>query len=161
MDKPFLDLSQQRALLRSRGLELPPDAEVDRLLFDQNYYRMSGYFRQFQVDPRRGANEFRSGSSLERVSEMMRLDDQLRGLLFEALADVEITVRSRFAHEAGRALGPRAFYLEPRSYLPITPRLDAHIAKLEGELRRPHLLSRGIESARISPLCRSGSRSRS
>ncbi|WP_181032909.1 hypothetical protein [Clavibacter michiganensis] len=58
MDKPHLSLAAQRELLRSRGLELASDEETDRALYDRGYYRISGYARQFQVDPRDARNDF-------------------------------------------------------------------------------------------------------
>lgn len=52
MVKAPLDISGQIALLRSRAL--PVDGHEDRLLrllIDNNYYRLSGYWRYFQHAP--------------------------------------------------------------------------------------------------------------
>lgn len=136
MNKPFLTVPQQLELLESRGLGMDIPSP-DRALYDANYYRLSGYARQFQTDPKRGDNTFEPGSSLGRIVDLMRFDDALRRLLFEGLTIVETTMRSRFAHEAGRVHGNRAFYLEHESYLGITPNLGGHISKMESELRRP------------------------
>lgn len=136
MNKPFLTVPQQLELLKARGLEIDLPSP-DRALYDANYYRFSGYARQFQADPSRGDNTFESGTSLARIMNLMRIDDALRRLLFEGLTIVETTMRSRFAHEAGRVHGNRAFYLEHDSYLDITPNLGGHVSKLESELRRP------------------------
>jgi abortive infection bacteriophage resistance protein len=137
MDKPHLSLTAQRELLRSRGLELGSDEETDRALYDRSYYRISGYARQFQVDPKDGRNDFIPGTSLAQILELMDLDEELRKLLFSGLTEVELSVRSRFAHEAAGILGADAFYLRPESYLRITPDLDAHVTSIERELRRP------------------------
>lgn len=141
MTKPFLGIEQQGELFRQRGLELESEESVERLLRNVNYYRVSGYARQFQVDPRRGGDHtFIPGSSLLRIEELMARDAELRRLLFEGLSEVEVALRSRFAHESGRSHGVHAFYLERDSYLSITPRLDDHLDKLRSELRRPNLM---------------------
>ena len=137
MDKPHLSLAAQRELLRSRGLELASDEETDRALYDRGYYRISGYARQFQVDPRDARNDFVPGTSLHHILELMDLDEELRKLLFSGLTEVELSVRSRFAHEAAGVLGSDAFYLRPESYLRMTPDLDSHVTSIERELRRP------------------------
>ncbi|MFP3465941.1 Abi family protein [Leifsonia sp. SIMBA_070] len=139
MLKPFLTLDHQVILLRSRGLHIGDPDEAAALLHRLNYYRVSGYGRQFQRAPSRGDDRFDTGSSLSRIQEMAELDAQLRALLTEALVEIEIGVRSRFAYEAGRESGPYAFYLDEASYLDITPGLRGHIAKIERELSRPRL----------------------
>ncbi|WP_181032910.1 Abi family protein [Clavibacter michiganensis] len=67
----------------------------------------------------------------------MDLDEELRKLLFSGLTEVELSVRSRFAHEAAGVLGSDAFYLRPESCLRMTPDLDSHVTSIERELRRP------------------------
>lgn len=139
MAKPFLTLDDQITLLRSRGLDVgkPEDAAAD--LRRLNYYRVSGYGRQFQTAPSAGDETFAPGASLARILELMSLDAQLRSLLSEALTEIEIGVRSRFAYEAGLEMGPNAFYLDESAYLPVAPDLGAHISKLKRELSRPKL----------------------
>ncbi len=104
-----------------------------------NYYRVSGYGREFQVAPSRGDDDYDAGASLERVLGLMDRDARLRLLLTEALIEIEIGVRSRFAHEAGRVHGSHAFYLESAAYLDSTRDLGSHIAKIRRELLRPQL----------------------
>ena len=139
MPKPFLSLADQVDLLASRGLTIDDTTEAAAWLHRLNYYRVSGYAREYQVAPSRGDERFRPGTSLERLRETVELDAHLRGLLGEALTEIEIGVRSRFAYEAGLELGARAFYLDEASYLDITPELPRHIAKITRELLRPKL----------------------
>lgn len=97
------------------------------------------FAREFQVAPSRGDNRFLPGTTLDRILQLVELDERLRLLLSEALGEIELGVRSRFAYEAGKELGSRAFYLEESSYLDITPDLPAHIGKIRRELSRPKL----------------------
>ncbi|WP_374010016.1 Abi family protein [Leifsonia sp. LS-T14] len=139
MDKPFLCLDDQVALLAARGLDVGNRAAAASSLHRLNYYHVSGYAREFQVAPSRGDNRFLPGTTLDRILQLVELDERLRLLLSEALGEIELGVRSRFAYEAGKELGSRAFYLEESSYLDITPDLPAHIGKIRRELSRPKL----------------------
>jgi abortive infection bacteriophage resistance protein len=133
--KPFKELSKLVDLLVERGLDVDTDGAVS-FLHDCNYYRFTGYSRQFQVNPGKQDNDYLPGSTLSDIRSKMALDSQLRGLLGSALSSVEISVRARFAHESGRVLGDDAFYLRPESYLPSTPKLDRFIEGMRDDLRR-------------------------
>ena len=141
MTKPFQTLAEQRETLAKRGLLIGDEQAAERWLHDTNYYRFSGYARQFQIAPRAGRNEFEQGVTFERVIGLLRFDDEFRVLLQEALTIVEISVRSRFAHEAGRVNGDQAFYLDETFYLDITPDLPKAIGKMRSELLRPKLIT--------------------
>ena len=76
MAKPALPIDKQIELLVQRGLPipLPPDDDYEqrkaeyhaavRLLIDTNYYRLSGYWRYFQVRPGHGDNRFTAGGTV-------------------------------------------------------------------------------------------------
>ncbi|MFB9309334.1 abortive infection bacteriophage resistance protein [Agromyces hippuratus] len=134
--KPFQTLDELAALLVERGLIVEDLDQVKRTLHDCNYYRLSGYFRQFQVNPSAGDDRFQDGSTFADVKSTMDQDYALRALLQEALTMIELSVRSRFAHEAGRTHGDRAFYLDRDCYISQTPDLDALILSIERDLRR-------------------------
>ena len=147
MQKPFLPLAEQVALLRSRGLDVGNADEAAATLHRLNYYRLSGFGRQFQVSPSNGDEAFRNGLTLARLCDLMEMDTRLRSLFGEALAVLELEIRSRFAYEAGNVLGSHAFYLDEAAYLDITPGLVHHIGKLARELSRPKL--RTVERYRV------------
>ena len=50
--KPAKTIDQMIALMSERGLVITDEAELRQVLFDCNYYRLSGYFRSFQVENR-------------------------------------------------------------------------------------------------------------
>ena len=54
--KPAKTIDQMIALMSERGLVITDEAELRQVLFDCNYYRLSGYFRSFQVNPAAGDN---------------------------------------------------------------------------------------------------------
>lgn len=60
--KPAKTIDQMIALMSERGLVITDEAELRQVLFDCNYYRLSGYFRSFQVNPAAGDNRYRPGT---------------------------------------------------------------------------------------------------
>ena len=70
MVKPALAIKEQIELLVQRGLAVPLPSDPDcgerqseyhavmRLLVDNNYNRLSGYWRHFQANPGKGNNQF-------------------------------------------------------------------------------------------------------
>lgn len=133
--KPFKELSQLVDLLDVRGLNVDTDDAVS-FLHNCNYYRFTGYSRQFQKNPGKKDDRYLPGSTLSDIRSKMALDSQLRGLFGSALSSVELSVRARFAHESGRVLGDEAFYLRPENYLLITPGLDRFLETMRDDLRR-------------------------
>jgi abortive infection bacteriophage resistance protein len=118
-EKPFKTLDELCTLLiDERGLSCIDQGELKRYLARTNYYRFSGYMRQFQQDPRHGDNSFEAGVTFEEIRDMVFLDTRLRLLLQEQLGVIEIAIRARFAHECGRVYGSEAFYLDPSFYKP-------------------------------------------
>lgn len=115
--KPPKTLDEMVSLMQSRGLEIAHPDDMRRILFDSNYYRLSGYFRPFQNDPAHGDNDFKTGTTAEDFLAPYRLDTELRGLILKGTARIELTVRSRFAYLV--ALDGGAYdYLSETSYQP-------------------------------------------
>lgn len=133
--KPFKEVPQLLQLLADRGLVLD-SADSEKFLYDCNYYRFTGYSRQFQVNPGQNRDEYLPGSKLSEIRQMMSLDSEMRRLLGAALTTVEMSLRARFAHDAGRLHGEGAFYLDPSNYLQVTPNLGKLIDKIKEDLDR-------------------------
>lgn len=115
--KPFLTVEQQVQKLRDNGLLLV-DADLalaNRLLCDHNYYRLSGYFRYFQINPAAGNNRFDVDASFTNIRSAYLFDQQLARKLHEGVAEFEVVFRSQLAYLMGQSTGP-AGYLEEQAY---------------------------------------------
>ncbi|MDR1295593.1 MAG: Abi family protein [Bifidobacteriaceae bacterium] len=134
--KPPLPLTQQVALLKQRGLVIGNEDAARCFLFDANYFRLSGYARQFQIDPSAGDNRFRAGTSLDDLQRAFDFDARLGATMLWGLGAIERSLRARLAYHLALVYGSEAFYLDPENYLPITPDLGAFVDKLERELER-------------------------
>ena len=128
VEQRFRSLDQLADLMvADRGLECSDQKALERFLLVNNYTRVEGYAREFQLDPSHGDKRFEPGTSFEKVHLMMELDQRLSDLVFSGLSTIEVAVRSLFAHEYGAAYGSGAFYLNDNFY---------DYGKMEGARRR-------------------------
>lgn len=116
-NKPFKKLDELCCLLiQDRGLICPDVNELRKFLSRTNYYRFSGYARDFQEDPKRGKNSFIGNVSFQDIYKLINLDARLRVLLTEQLSVIEIAIRAKLAHEFGARYGSNAYYLDCNTY---------------------------------------------
>lgn len=134
--KPPTTLDQQIALLQGRGLQVSDVEGCRTTLYNTSYYRLSGYARQFQVNPRLRNDEFNPGVSLEQITRVAELDTELALALLRCLGAIERVVRARFAYDLAHVYGGDAFYLDRDAYLPVTPGLDQFLDRVKDELLR-------------------------
>ena len=120
--KPAKTIDQMIALMSERGLVITDEAELRQVLFDCNYYRLSGYFRSFQVNPAAGDNRYRPGTRDVDFLVPYAMDEKLRNIILKGTAKVELTLRSRIAYT----------YMDPESYQDVCSK--------RGELLRDNLL---------------------
>ena len=101
-NKPFKKIDEMCSLLiQDRGLICPNVNELKKFLSRTNYYRFSGYARDFQEDPKKGKNSFIDNTSFQDINTLINLDAKLRILLTEQLSVIEIAIRAKLAHEFG------------------------------------------------------------
>lgn len=102
--KPPLKYEEQLEKLKKRGCIINDDKKCISILESVNYYRLSAYFLPFKLDN----GNYEEGLSFERVFSIYEFDRKLHGILFNALEETEIFLRSKIAyfhaHEYG-ALG--------------------------------------------------------
>ena len=102
-------LSEQVSRLQSRGLVINDTAKAEQLLFDLNYYRISGYLHDFKQP---GLDSYVPGLTIERIKRIYDFDRRFARLIMYALEDVEETLKSRFSYTI-----TSRFPLDPLIYL--------------------------------------------
>lgn len=112
-NKPFLDLPQQLALLKQRGLKVRNDAEALECLHRNGYYRLSAYWYPFRElvpfsNPPQRKDQFLEGSVFEDAMALYRFDKAFKLLLLDALERIEIAARVEIALRMG-AQSPFAY----------------------------------------------------
>ena len=91
--KPHLKISEQLALLASRGMKISnPDHAAD-CLRRIGYYRLSGYWKPFQADPGGKSEQFAPGASFPDILALYVFDKRLRLILLDAQERIEIALR--------------------------------------------------------------------
>lgn len=107
--KPAPSLESQLDQLRNRGLRIVDIDAALHALAHFNYYRLRGYWIALEAQTGDGSHRFREGASIEHVLRLYNFDEQLRALVSEAVAAIEVSVRTRFAYHLACRHGPHAF----------------------------------------------------
>ena len=105
MNKRWLSYEEQVGLLQERGLNIADTMSAIEFLSCVNYYRLSGYFRYWQIAPTTGNNQFLDGSSLEMIQELYEAEQALVAVCDEVLHPIEILLRTRFAYYYAQNVG--------------------------------------------------------
>lgn len=92
--KPPLKYEEQLEKLKKRGCIINDDKKCISILKSINYYRLSAYFLPFKLDN----GNYKEGLSFERVFSIYEFDRKLHGILFNALEETEIFLRSKIAY---------------------------------------------------------------
>lgn len=109
MQKPLKEpkkFDEQVNILKDRKLDIPNEEEAIYFLRNNNYYRVSAYFKPL-YNVKRG-EIFKKGSSFQHIRDLYIFDSDLRKILVPILEKVEVAFRTHlayyFAHQKG-ALG--------------------------------------------------------
>jgi abortive infection bacteriophage resistance protein len=149
--KPYRTVSDQLALLQGRGMEITDLVAASACLQRIGYYRLSGYWYPFRkshlsVNPLTRQpllhpatrkpqvvveDEFRPGTTFQRVMELYVFDKRLRLLFLDAIERVEVALRVDIALLIG-ARDPWA-HRDPGQLHPRFQKIDVRSGKREHE----------------------------
>lgn len=101
--------------LKERGCIIEDDAFCIQKLKEVNYYRLTAYFIPFLEGE--DHNKYILGTSFEKVYRIYEFDRKLRSILFSAIEDAEIYLRSAISYYHAHKYGPLG-YLEPTNFIP-------------------------------------------
>ena len=157
MNKQFLSIEEQVALLRERGVAT--NDQTPAILLREGYYAVvNGYGKAFLDEAATAAahgDRFVPGTSFDDLYQLFRFDRELRAITFRALMCVEGTLRAILAHTftehhpkpasylrrgcfatAGEYLGNRASHERDLTWLVGTLERSARGLKEEAEEER-------------------------
>lgn len=117
--KPSLLLSEQVALLVSRGLVIDDTAACTAFLRSTNYYRFSGYARYFQRAPHHGDDTFVAGTTFDDIRAVHDADEALHSALHLPLARAELLLRTHTARVIADRHGPYGGFLDEHFYTDV------------------------------------------
>lgn len=108
--KPAIDVHDQLALLKKRGLAIQDETRATCFLESVSFFRLTPYMRPFQCsdDAEHG---FRKGAALKDLTRLYDFDRRLRLLVMDALERVEVAVRACLSNHMASAHGSH-WYLQ-------------------------------------------------
>ena len=109
--KPPTTYNQQIEKLRSRGCQVTDVSFCSKVLSQINYYRLSAYFLPFKKPD----GNYLPGTDFNDIYQIYEFDRELRNLLFAAIEEVEIYLRSQFAYFHAHKYGATG-YLSAANY---------------------------------------------
>ena len=85
---------EQIGILKARGCIIPDEDFCLKVLQSANYYRLSAYFLPFK----NADDTFRRGTEFPKIVDIYNFDKALRGILFSAIEEIEIFLRTRLSY---------------------------------------------------------------
>ncbi|MDR0910663.1 MAG: Abi family protein [Spirochaetaceae bacterium] len=129
--KPFLSLEAQIEKICSRGCTINDKNQAMAVLSRINYYRFSAYFLPFkQAD-----GSYKIGTAFAKVYGMYEFDRRIRGVVFQAVARIEVLMRSRIAYLYAENYGPLG-YLDAQNYSSKWHNHAKFLEQIKNEIRQ-------------------------
>ena len=91
--KQPIDIDEQLALLQNRGLIIEDIVKAKQQLRNISYFRIASYLRYMENDSLN--HLYKSGSTFEQAINLYLFDKELRQLIFKAIQDIEISLRTK------------------------------------------------------------------
>jgi abortive infection bacteriophage resistance protein len=110
MNKVAYSIAGQISLLKQRGMFFKNEKQVGEQLKNISYYRLKGYWWDMQNDPVQ--HTFPPGIYFEDIIERYDFDRQLRIILFDAIEQIEIALRTKMIYHLSLAYNG-LWYLRP------------------------------------------------
>ena len=132
--KPPTTYKQQIEKLRSRGCIITDEKQAEFILSKVNYYRLTAYFLPFK----KSDETYIAGTDFNTVYQIYEFDRKIRNLLFLAIEEIEVNLRSTLAYYHAQKYGSLG-YLDNRNYYPkhdhtkLLSRIDAEKKKRKDE----------------------------
>lgn len=109
--KPATTYDEQLKLLQERHCEIVDPAFCKTVLQHINYYRFTAYFLPFRT----ADGMYRDGTSFHRVFRIYEFDRKMRRVMFSAVEQVELYLRTQFAYFHAHKYGPLG-YMDASNY---------------------------------------------
>ncbi len=128
--KPSLSFEEQADLLIGRGMG-GDRALIVKRLSAVNYYRLSGYWYTF----RNTDDSFKRGTTFEEAWDRYAFDRHLRLLVMDAIAHIEVAVRTRIAYHHSQEFGAFGYATDSTSLPGLKDRAE-FLARVGEEVSR-------------------------
>lgn len=131
-NKQPIDIPQQIAILKSRGLKFRDEISALDKLSSISYFRLASYYKHLEQD--NISHQFYSKSYFEDIIDIYLFDKELRSIIFNSIHDFEITLRTRIIHYFSLKYG--AFWFLDESLFKNTAIHIDCLNKIDSEVKR-------------------------
>lgn len=119
-------------MLKQRGLIINDEDTALKQLASISYFRLANYWKTFETDETTHA--LANGTRLEDIIALYTFDKELRSLIFTAIQDIEIALRTRIIHFFSMAHG--AFWFMDASQFNSRSIFQTCLDNIKAELDR-------------------------
>ena len=91
-----IDIPEQISIMTSRGLVVDNKSFAKQQFSSISYFRLASYWKPFEIDL--NAHNLAKGTSLNKILSLYTFDRELRSIIFAAIQDIEIALRTRIIH---------------------------------------------------------------
>ena len=139
--KEPLSVKSQIELLKSRELIIDNEAVTEAVLYSESYFRLIAYFRPMEIN--KDKHEFKPNSRFDDAVALYRFDCELRNIIFKAVQDIEIALRTRIIQEFSMRNGAFWFYetalaVDGHQFLENMTSLDRELKRSKEDFIREH-----------------------
>ena len=127
-----IDIPEQISILTSRGLVIDCESFAQQQFSSISYFRLASYWKPFEIDS--DTHNLAKGISLNDVLSLYTFDRELRGIIFAAIQDIEIALRTRIIHHFSMKHG--AFWFMDASLFSDVEIFDRCFLSLQNEVAR-------------------------
>lgn len=111
---PALNVHEQIDLLQAKGLLITEPDVAEHWLSHVSYFRFKNYSYSFK-DYKNGGGNYFPGTSFKMVKELYTFDRKLRIAVFDAIENIEISLKTQLSNKMSEAYGPH-WYLDNRHF---------------------------------------------
>ena len=103
-EKAFKTIDEQLVILKSRGLKVVDEQKAKDFLFNNNYYRISGYSLTLRKN-----DVFSPNATFQNIVDIYNFDHEFRHILLEHLETIEVRMKSIYAYEFTKVHGATGY----------------------------------------------------
>lgn len=127
-----IDIPEQITALINRGLVIENETFAQRQFSSISYFRLACYWKAYEINS--NTHELVKGTSLEEILSLYAFDRELRSIVFSAIQDIEIALRTRIIHHFSMKHG--AFWFMEGSLFSDAEIFDKCFLSLQNEVSR-------------------------
>lgn len=129
--KTAISIADQINNLKNDGLTFMDENYAEDYMLSVGYFRLKSYFHSFYYP---NSSMFVPNTMFESVVELYRFDCELRNILFAAIQDVEVAIRTRIVHFFSLRYNP--FWYAERQLFKDRNHFFSTLAQITAEISR-------------------------